>query len=154
MTSVLRGLAVFITLLLVFRIAGKRTLHETTTFDFVLILIIAETVQQAMIDNDSSYTNALVLISTLIGVNVLFSVLKQRFRWFAKLTEGTPVVLIENGTVHRDRMEKERVDDDDVLNAARESHGLRNMSEVESAVMERSGTISVLPRKPPASDDT
>lgn len=155
MSSVLRGLAVFVTLLLVFRIAGKRTLHETTTFDFVLILIVAETVQQAMIDNDNSYVNALILISTLVGVNILFSVLKERYKWFAKVTEGTPVVLIEEGKVHRDRMEKERVGDDDILTAAREYHGLKNMKEIDSAVLERSGTISVVPRraeKKPADD--
>ena len=147
MDSVIRGLAVFVILLLVFRIAGKRTLHETTTFDFVLILIIAETVQQAMIDNDNSATNAFILIATLVSVNILFSVLKQRFRWFAKVTEGTPVVVIEHGRVHHDRMEKERIDQDDVLNSARERQGLRSLDEVESAVLERDGTISVIPRE-------
>lgn len=147
MDSVLRGLTIFVILLLVFRISGKRTLHETTTFDFVLILIISETVQQAMIDNDNSVTNAFILIVTLVGVNVLFSLLKQRVGWFAKLTEGTPVVVIENGRIHRDRMEKERIDEDDVLNSARELHGLRGMDEVESAVLERDGTISVIPRR-------
>ena len=148
MDSVFRGLAIFVLLLLVFRIAGKRTLHETTTFDFVLILIVSETVQQAMIDNDNSVTNAFILIVTLVGVNVVFSLLKQRFKWFAKITEGTPVVVIENGRVHRERMEKERIDEDDVLNSARELHGLRGMDDVESAVLERDGTISVIPKSP------
>ena len=146
MDSVIRGLAVFVTLLLIFRVAGKRTLHETTTFDFVLILIVAETVQQAMIDDDNSFTNAFILVCTLVGVNILFSVFKQRWKWFAKITEGTPVVIVEEGKVHRDRMEKERVDEDDVLNSAREIHGLRGMDEIESAVMERDGTISVIPK--------
>lgn len=146
MDSVIRGLAVFFTLLLIFRVAGKRALHETTTFDFVLILIISETVQQAMIDNDNSFTNAFILVCTLVGVNILFSLLKQRWGWFAKITEGTPVVIVEEGTVHRDRMEKERVDENDVLNSAREIHGLRGMDEIESAVMERDGTISVIPK--------
>lgn len=146
MDSVLRGLAIFVVLLLVFRISGKRTLHETTTFDFVLILIISETVQQAMIDNDNSVTNAFILIVTLVGVNVVFSLLKQRYKWFAKITEGTPVVVIEGGHIHHDRMAKERIDEDDVLNSARERHGLRGMDEVESAVLERDGSISVIPR--------
>lgn len=147
MDSVIRGLSIFVILLLVFRIAGKRTLHETTTFDFVLILIVSETVQQAMIDNDNSVTNAFILIVTLVGVNVVFSLLKQRFKWFAKITEGTPVVVIEHGRIHHDRMEKERIDEDDVLNAARERQGLRGMDEVESAVLERDGSISVIPKR-------
>lgn len=147
MDSVIRGLSIFVILLLVFRIAGKRTLHETTTFDFVLILIVSETVQQAMIDNDNSVTNAFILIVTLVGVNVVFSLLKQRFTWFAKITEGTPVVVIEHGRIHHDRMEKERIDQDDILNAARERRGLRGMDEVESAVLERDGSISVIPKR-------
>lgn len=147
MDSVIRGLSIFVILLLVFRIAGKRTLHETTTFDFVLILIVSETVQQAMIDNDNSVTNAFILIVTLVGVNVVFSLLKQRFKWFAKITEGTPVVVIEHGRIHHDRMEKERIDQDDILNAARERRGLRGMDEVESAVLERDGSISVIPKR-------
>jgi len=147
MDSVLRGLAVFFTLLLIFRVAGKRTLHETTTFDFVLILIIAEVVQQAMIDDDNSFTNALILVCTLVGVNVVFSVLKQRFKRFAKFTEGTPVVVVEDGQVHPDRMRKERVDEDDVLASARELHGLEGMPDVKHAVLERDGSISVVPKK-------
>ena len=96
MDSVIRGLAVFITLLVVFRVAGKRTLHETTTFDFVLILIISETVQQAMIDNDNSFTNAFLLVCTLVGINILFSLLKQR--WSAVLErDGTISVIPKAG---------------------------------------------------------
>jgi uncharacterized membrane protein YcaP (DUF421 family) len=147
MSSVLRGLAVFAVLLLIFRISGKRTLHQTTTFDFVLILIISETVQQAMIDNDNSLTNAFVLVCTLVGVNIGLSLLKRRYPRVNKLLEGTPVVVIENGTMHHDRMAKERIDREDVLHAAREQHGLRNMDEIESAVLERNGTLSIIPKK-------
>lgn len=144
MDSVLRGLAVFLTLLVIFRISGKRTLHETTTFDFVLLLIIAETVQQAMIDNDNSFTNSLILICTLVGVNVVFSLIKQRWHAFAKLTEGTPVIVIEDGKVHEDRMQKERIDEDDVLAAGRTMHGIESMDDVKHAVLERDGSISVV----------
>jgi uncharacterized membrane protein YcaP (DUF421 family) len=149
MDPVLRGLAVFLTLLVIFRVSGKRTLHETTTFDFVLLLIIAEVVQQAMIKSDYSFTNALILICTLVGVNVLFSLIKQRSKLFLKLTEGTPVVVVENGKLHHDRMEKERVDEDDVLTAARELHGLEQMADVKHAVLERDGAISVVPASKP-----
>lgn len=145
MDSVLRGLAVFLTLMVIFRVAGKRTLHQTTTFDFVLILIISETVQQAMIDNDNSFTNAFVLVCTLVGINVLFSLLKRRSPAFTRFTEGTPVVLIDDGRPYRDRMDKERVDDDDILAAARCAHGIQRMKDVKYAVLERDGEISVVP---------
>jgi uncharacterized membrane protein YcaP (DUF421 family) len=101
-------------------------------------------VQQAMINDDNSFTNAFILVCTLVGVNVLFSVLKQRFRTFNKLTEGTPVVLVDNGKIHRDRMEKERVDEDDVLASGRVLQGVEGMHDVKYAVLERDGTISVV----------
>lgn len=147
MDSVVRGLVVFFVLLLIFRIAGKRTLHETTTFDFVLLLIIAETVQQAMIDNDNSFTNSLILVCTLVGVNVVLSLLKQRSRKLELFLEGASVVLMENGKVHRDRLDKERVDEQEIAAAARELHGLERLDDVKHAILEKDGSISVVPRK-------
>jgi uncharacterized membrane protein YcaP (DUF421 family) len=149
MGSVVRGLVVFLTLLLVFRIAGKRTLHETTTFDFVLLLIIAETVQQAMIDNDNSYINAFILICTLVGVNVLLSLVKQRSPRLQHLLEGRSVVLVERGKVHKDRLDKERVDRDEIITAGRELHGLERHEDIKYAVLEKDGSISIIPRDGP-----
>lgn len=147
MGSVFRGLAVFLTLLLIFRIAGKRTLHETTTFDFVLLLIIAETVQQAMLDNDNSYTNSFILICTLVGVNVLLSVLKQRYPKLQHLIEGRSVILAEKGRLHRDRLDKERVDRDEIISAARNLHGLERHEQIKYAVLEKDGSLSIIPRE-------
>lgn len=147
MGSVFRGLAVFLTLLLIFRIAGKRTLHETTTFDFVLLLIIAETVQQAMLDNDNSYTNSFILVCTLVGVNVLLSVLKQRYPRLQHLLEGRSVILAEKGRLHRDRLDKERVDRDEIISAARKLHGLERHEQIKYAVLEKDGSLGIVPRE-------
>jgi uncharacterized membrane protein YcaP (DUF421 family) len=147
MESVFRGVAVFLTLLLIFRIAGKRTLHETTTFDFVLLLIIAETVQQAMIDNDSSYTNSFILICTLVGVNVMLSLLKQRYPRLQHLLEGRSVILAEKGRLHRDRLDKERVDRDEIMSAARKLHGLERHEQIKYAVLEKDGSLGIIPRE-------
>lgn len=148
MDSVIRGVAIFLVLILIFRVAGKRTLHETTSFDFVLLLIIAETVQQAMIDSDESLTNAFVLICTLMGINILFSILKQRFVPLRKLIEGTSVVLVDNGKVQEERMMKERVDMDDIIVAGREKHGLERLDQIKYAVLEKSGAISIVQKEP------
>ena len=75
MDSVLRGLLVYFFLLIVFRISGKRTLSQTTSFDLVLLLIISETTQQAMVDNDHSITNGFLLIMTLVGTSILLATL-------------------------------------------------------------------------------
>lgn len=146
MDTVLRGFATYVFLLLIFRIAGKRTLSEITTFDFVLALVIAETTQQALLADDYSLFNAFVLIVTLLGIDVLLSVLKQRSVRLAQLFEGVPVVIVENGKLLRDRMDKSRVDEEDIMSAAREAHGLERLEQVKYAVLERSGRISIVPK--------
>ena len=146
MDSVLRAGAVYLFLLLLFRLAGKRTLAEVTTFDFVLLLIISEATQQAMVDGDNSMTNAFLLIATLIGMNILMSELKQRFKPVDRLLDGLPLLIVEHGKPLHDRMAKERVDVDDVLDAARESHGLERLDQIKYAVLERNGRISIIPR--------
>src|SRR5215208_7445629 len=113
MDSVFRGLAVYAFLFLIFRIAGKRTLNQITTFDFVLLLIISESIQQAMIDSDNSVTNAFLLVVTLVGLDILLSLAKQRSSRLARLLDSTPVIVVEDGRLHRDRMKKERIDESD-----------------------------------------
>jgi uncharacterized membrane protein YcaP (DUF421 family) len=146
MDSVLRGLAVYFFLLLVFRIAGRRTLSETTTFDLVMVLIISETTQQAMVDNDHSVTNGFLLILTLIGTSLLLSVLKVRLPGLEKLIDGLPVVVVSNGKILKDRMNKLYVDEDDILEAARTLHGIERMDQIKHAVVERGGDISIVPK--------
>ena len=75
MDSVIRGAVVYLFVLLIFRIAGKRALSEVTTFDLVLTLIISEAIQQALIDSDNSITNAFLILVTQVGLDVLFSFL-------------------------------------------------------------------------------
>lgn len=99
-----------------------------------------------MIDNDHSITNAMLLIITLVGIDVLTSLWKRRSRHFEKLMDGVPVVIVENGKLLKDRMEKLRVDEDDILNAAREKQGLESLQQIKYAVLEPSGGISIIPQ--------
>ena len=145
MDSIIRAFVIYVVMLVLFRIVGTRTLSQTTTFDLVLLLFISEAIQQALIDNDNSMTNALLLVVTLLGMNVLMSVIKERSKRFERLVDGTPVVLIENGTIHRDRMQKDRVDETDVLEAARTTQGIERLDQLKYAVLEKSGQISVVP---------
>ena len=147
MDTVLRAVAIYAALLVVLRIGGKRTLGQTTTFDFVMLLIIAETTQQALLGDDFSVTNALLLIATIVGLDIAFSLMKRRSPKLDRLVEGVPMVIVENGKPLLDRMEKARVDEEDVLAAARESQGLKHMDQIEYAVLERSGGISVVPKR-------
>jgi uncharacterized membrane protein YcaP (DUF421 family) len=146
MDSVLRGLAVYAFLVVIFRIAGKRTLSQTTTFDLVLLLIISETTQQAMVDNDHSITNGFLLIMTLVGATVVLSALKQRYPRLDLWLEGAPLILIDKGRLLRDRMDQNHVDEEEILSAARATQGLVRMDQIQYAVLERNGDISIIPK--------
>lgn len=146
MDSVIRGAVIYLVLLVVLRVAGKRTLGEASPFELVLLLIISETTQEAMIDGDHSMTNGILLILTLVGMAILMSFLKARFPAVERWIEGVPVLIIEDGHLHRDRMARARVTDEDLLTAARLQQGLENLSQVKHAVLEADGKISIIPR--------
>ena len=147
MDAVLRGLSVYMFLLIIFRISGKRSLGQVTSFDFVLLLIIAETTQQALLGDDYSVTNAFLLIGTLVGLDIGLSLLKQRSAKLDRLLEGAPLVIVEEGEPLKDRMDKARVDEEDILHAARELQGLERMEQIKYAVLERNGDITVVPKQ-------
>lgn len=146
MDAVIRAAIVYAFLLAVLRISGKRTLAQITTFDFVLLLILSEAAQQALVSDDNSMINAAILITTLVGMNILISVLKQRFKLVERVLEGLPLVIVADGKPLRERMDKARVDMDDIMDAAREAHGLESLKQIKHAVLERSGQISIIPR--------
>jgi len=147
MESIVRAAVVYLFLLLLFRLAGKRTLAEVTIFDFVLLLIISEGTQQALIGDDNSMLNAFLIVATLVALNVLFSEIKQRFKVSDRVLDGLPLLIVEDGKPLHERMQKERVDVDDVLDAAREIHGLEKLEQIKYAVLERNGKISIIPSK-------
>jgi uncharacterized membrane protein YcaP (DUF421 family) len=146
MESIIRAAIVYIALLVLFRIAGKRSLAEVTSFDLVLLLIISEAVQPALSDRDDSMTNALLLVVTLIGMNILFSVLARRWKGFGKLIDDMPLIIVKDGKLLPDRMQHERVSEDEVLEAARELQGIDRLEQIRYAILERNGHITIVPR--------
>jgi uncharacterized membrane protein YcaP (DUF421 family) len=145
MESVLRASAIFVFLLLVFRVTGKRSLAQITTFDFVLLLIIGEATQQALLGDDFSVINAWVVIATLMGLDLLLSHLKNRFPGLDPVIDSVPLVVVADGKLIEERAGHERVDLEDVLAAAREKHGLERLEQIKYAVLERSGGLSIIP---------
>lgn len=146
MEAPLRALAVYVFLLLIFRIAGKRTLAQITPFDLVLLLIIGEATQQGLIGNDFSVTKALLLITSLIGVDIGFSYIQRKSKILDRVIEGLPLLLLEDGETFEERLKKGRVDEGDILEAGRRTHGLERLDQMKYAVLERDGTISVVPK--------
>lgn len=146
MESIARGFVMYLFLLVVFRLSGKRTLSQATTFDLVLLLIISEVTQEAMVDDDHSMTNAMILIITLIGTGILMAWLKQVSPTLDRLLEGEPIIVVEHGRLLYERMKKEHVDEGDLLEAARALHGLERLDQIKYAIIERNGGISIVPR--------
>lgn len=147
MEFLIRAVVIYLGLTGLFRVAGKRTLSQVTPFDLVLLLIISETVQQALLGDDHSLTNAMLLVLALIGMDILLSVLKQRWRWLDRLLDDRPLIIVRDGRPLKDRMDQERVSEDDVLASARLHQGIGKMDEIAYAVLENDGHISVIPRK-------
>jgi uncharacterized membrane protein YcaP (DUF421 family) len=146
MESVLRGLAVYLFLLVITRLSGRRTLAQITPFDFVLLLIVAETTQQALLGDDFSITNAAVLILTLFGLDIILAHLKQKSPRAARLLDGAPTVLISQGIPVQKALEGTRVSLDEIMESARAQHGIARFDQIEHAVLEVDGEISIIPR--------
>jgi uncharacterized membrane protein YcaP (DUF421 family) len=131
---------------LIFRLSGKRSLSQITTFDFVLLLIISETTQQAMVADDNSMTNSFLLITTFFVVDIGLSLVKKWVPQTQALLDGEPLLVFAAGRPIERHMAKERIDEDDIRAAAREKHGLRGLADVQYAVLECDGEISVIPK--------
>lgn len=148
MDSVLRAASVYLVLLLFVRLSGRRTLGETTNFDFVLLIIISEATQNAMLGDDPSMINGFLVILTLIAIDIALSLWKRRAPRLRLWLEGTPTILVDHGRPLADRLERSQIDPQDILKAARELQGLERMDQIKYAVLECSGIITIVPAEP------
>lgn len=112
----------------------------------VLLLIIGESVSQALMGDDFSVTTALILVTTLVLMELAFAFIKQKSKVAERWLDDVPLIVVEDGKPLKDRMDRARVDEEDVLEAARSLHGLENLAQVKYAVLERGGSISVIPK--------
>jgi uncharacterized membrane protein YcaP (DUF421 family) len=147
MDAVLRTVAIYAFLLVVLRMSGRRTLAQMTTFDLVVLLIISEATQQALLGDDFSVTNALVVIVTLLAIDIGLSLVKQYVPSSAKLIDGLPMVVVENGALLEERMRRARIDERDILESARETQGLESIEQIKFAVIEITGSITIIPKQ-------
>ena len=137
--------SIYLLLLLIFRIAGRRTLAETSSFDLVLLLIIGETTQNAMVGQDNTVGTAAIAILSLVSLDMGITYLKKAFPAFDRLVEGNPVLLISEGQIQKLALTANGLDDEDLKEAARLSHGLEAVKEIRQATLERDGKISIVP---------
>ncbi|QZH75865.1 MAG: DUF421 domain-containing protein [Erythrobacter sp.] len=146
MESVLRGAAIYLVLLVIVRLSGRRTMDQATPFDFVLLLIVAETTQQALLGDDFSVTNAVILIVTLFLMDIGLSYLTRRFPRLDKVIDGRPTFLMVDGIPDERALRKTRMTPKDIMVAARKQHGLETIAQVKHAVLESDSGITIIPQ--------
>ena len=135
--------AVYLFIILAIRLFGKKELAQLSIIDLVFILLISNAVQNAMVGSDSSLTGGLIAASTLFLINFLFKYLLYRFPKLGNVVQGTELMLIYNGQMNRTNMVKARISHEELLEAVRE-HGVSEIREVDLAVLEIDGNISII----------
>jgi uncharacterized membrane protein YcaP (DUF421 family) len=132
---------VFITLAI--RISGKKELSQLSVLDLVFVLLISNAVQNAMVGSDSTLGGGLIAATTLFVINYIFKNLMYRSKRLTRLLEGEPVVLITNGKVIDTNLKKLKITFDELYEAIRE-HGVTDIKNVNLAMFEVDGNISIL----------
>jgi uncharacterized membrane protein YcaP (DUF421 family) len=145
MDAVLRAVGIYLVLLVIFKFAGRRSLSELTIFDFILLLIISEATQQALLGDDFSFTNAALVIVTLVAIDVVLSRLQWRWPQFDTWMEGSPTIVVENGVALDGRLKAMHMRVEDIMEAAREKQGLERLDQIKFAIVEKNGKISIIP---------
>jgi len=139
----LSSLAVYLFIIVAIRLFGKKELAQLSVIDLVFILLISNSVQNAMVGSDSSLSGGLVAASTLFAANYLFKYLLYRFPRFSSIVQGTDLMLIYKGQLHEANLAKARITREELLEAVRE-HGVSEIREVDLAVLEVDGNISII----------
>ena len=145
-----RTAVVYVVLWLLLRLAGKRELGQMSLFDLVVLLVISNAVQNAMVGPDTSLTAGLLAAATLLAMNWLVDRSALRSPWLRQRLVGSPTLLIHDGVLLPDHLRREGLTPDEVMQALRE-HGVGGVEEVRDAVLEVDGTISVVPVDAPSS---
>ncbi len=140
----LRTLVVYLVILVGLRLAGKREIGQMTVFDLVVLLLISNAVQNAMVGADTSLVGGIAAAVTLLLVNAGIALLRLRWTRLRRWVEGTPTLLVLHGKIVAEHLRREGVDEDALLAALRE-HGVAEIDKVEMAVLEIDGSISVVP---------
>ena len=145
MDLVIRAAVVFCFVFLLTRVVGRRELSQLEPFDVILLVVVGDLVQQGVTQSDYSVTGALTVIATIGVLSVLVSWLTYRFRWVRAVSEGEPVVLVQDGEPIQRNMRRERITLQDIEEEARQKQ-ITSISELRWAILENDGRISCISR--------
>ena len=145
MEIVIRAALIYLFLFVVTRALGKAALAQMNVFELLLLLVVAVLVQSAIMQNDLSMTGGILAVSTFGVLTAFMAWVQSRFPRTRKLIEGQPVIVVRDGEMQRKAMKVERLAESDLLQGAREA-GIRDLRDVELAVLEVDGKISFFRR--------
>lgn len=140
---ILRCTAIYFFMIIALRIFGKKELSQLNTSDVILILLISNSVQNAMVGNDTTLYGGIVAASILFVINFILKKLMFKYTRFNNLMQQKPVILIHAGTLDFDALSRLNITSDELKEAMRE-HGVEHFSEVKLAMLENDGNISII----------
>jgi uncharacterized membrane protein YcaP (DUF421 family) len=139
---IVRAAIVYLAVLVMVRLTGKRTVGQFTPFDLIVVMLLAESVSGSVSGQDGSLVGGLIAAASLVALDVLTSVLTSRSRRMDSLVEGNPVVIGRDGVIYKDVLRRERVSESDVEKSLREADC--DLEAMRMAILEADGRISVL----------
>jgi len=145
MDLVIRAAVVFFFIFFLTRVVGRRQLSDLEPFDFILLVVLGDLVQQGITQSDESVTGTLTVISTIALLSVAVSWVSFRIKRVRLITEGEPIVLVQDGRPIEQNLRRERITIEDVEEQLRHSQ-LSSVSELRWAILENDGKISCIPR--------
>ncbi len=143
---ILRSLAVYVFIILAIRLFGKKELSQLSITDLVLILLISNAVQNAMVGPDSSLSGGLVAALTLFVLNYLIKIISFKSKVFSKVLEDEPVMLVYKGFVKNKNLQNQKITIEELEALARE-HGVKSIKDAELIMLEKDGSISVISKE-------
>jgi len=143
MDIALRAIALYVFVVFVMRMIGRRELSTLTPFDLVLLIVLGDAIQQGLTQDDYSITGAVVAVSTLAIMQVITSYISYRVKPFRRVVKGEPIILIEDGKLLNQNLRRERITADDVAEEMR-AQQIGAFDQVQWAILESNGTISFI----------
>ena len=140
---IFRSLAVYFFILIAIRLFGKKELSQLSILDLVLILLISNSVQNAMVGPDNSLIGGIIAASSLFIANYILTLLIYKNKRFGRFIQGNPVLLVHDGKVIENNLRRQQITISEIEQAARE-HGVESIDQVNLAVLEVDGSISIL----------
>ena len=145
MDIALRAIVLYVFLVLVMRVSGRRELSSLSPFDLILLIVLGDAVQQGLTQDDYSVTGAIIAVSTLAAMQVGSSYVSFRSRRVEKVLEGEPLVLVQDGRIVEEIARRERLTTSEILESMR-SKQIARLDDVAWAIVETNGEINFIPK--------